>query len=71
MSATHTLSANSGPSNDPLRHNYKPNGVIAQNKVAMAYSPLAIANSINVNNNNSHINNNHANIDNTSPGSFG
>lgn len=68
MSAIQALNLNSNSSVDPLRHNFRTNGVISQNnnKIAMAYSPLALANSINVNNNNSHINNNNSSADNSS-----
>lgn len=68
MSATQALNLNSNNSTDPLRHNFRTNGVISQNnnKTTMAYSPLALANSINVNNNNSHINNNNSSADNSS-----
>lgn len=68
MSAIHAMSSNSNSPTDPLRHNLKVNGIIAQNntKSNMVYSPLALANNTNVNNNNNHITNNNSNADNSS-----
>lgn len=62
------MSSNSNSPTDPLRHNLKVNGIIAQNntKSNMVYSPLALANNTNVNNNNNHITNNNSNADNSS-----